>query len=81
MDAPLVKLLQVKNEQILSTIEGLPTKHKRKMFALLRQHYPFEDFNYLYSNFGVTLGEFCVAHVIHNDQKRKSRQTKQTPDS
>jgi len=72
--APMTKLVHEKNLQIVAAVGGMSVKDKRKVFAILRKAYPLKGTNYILPGFhGITLGEFCTAHVLQTDNKRKNK--------
>lgn len=65
-------LLHTKNQIIMQNIRELSVKDKRRIFAILRKHQPFEGSNYILPQYQcMTLGEFCVGHLLQSDTKRK----------
>jgi hypothetical protein len=72
--ASVTKLVHEKNLRIVSIVGKMSVKDKRKVFSILRKAQPLEGTNYILPEFyGITLGEFCTAHVLKTDSKRKSK--------
>ena len=70
------RLLNEKNKIIVETVSNMNVKDKRKIFSILRQVQPNESqmLNYIFPAFGgITLGEFCTSHVLHNDTNRRKK--------
>ena len=71
MDAPINLLIYEKNKLIVAQIADMCVKDKRRLFATLRKKQPLDTINYMFPQFhGITLGEFCVSHVLQSDLKR-----------
>ena len=77
LGASLPNLIQGKNAYLVKLVSEMSVKDKRKVFAILRKARPLTDLNYIFPQFhGITLGEFCTAHVLQTDNKRKTKTSK-----
>jgi len=75
---PLQRLMVLKNKEIVQSVSNMSVKDKRKIFSVLRKSQPFEGINIIFPEFaGITLGEFCTAHVLQTDNKRKRKISRQ----
>jgi hypothetical protein len=71
---PVNRLLVEKNDVVIHTVATMSVKDKRKIFSLLRKSQPVEGLNFIFPKFGaITIGEFCTAHVLQTDNKRKKK--------
>lgn len=70
-DVVLTELLHNKNKIIVDYVRHLTVKQKRKIFAILRKTQADNYLNYIMPAYhGITVGEFCTAHVLQNNTKR-----------
>lgn len=68
------QLLHDKNQQTMQQVKTLLVKDKRRIFAMLRkQDKQMHSSNVIFPHHQcITLGEFCVGHLLQTDTKRKS---------
>ena len=73
LGASMKKLVYEKNRLLVGLVGSMSVKDKRKVFSIIRKAHPLPDLNYILPQFhGITLGEFCTAHVLQTDNKRKT---------
>ena len=70
MDSAIKRLLHLRNQEIFSSVRDMKMREKRRAFAMLRKTSPLEDMNYVFPDTGLTVGEFCTAHVLQTAKQK-----------
>ena len=71
---PINRLLLLRNTGIVQTVSDMTVNEKRRVFSILRKIDAVQDMNYIFPAYhGITIGEFCIGHVIHSDTNRSKR--------
>jgi hypothetical protein len=73
---PLNTLIHQKNQCVYKNVSNMTVKRKRKLFSILRKKRLVDNnkMNYVFPTCnGITIGEFCTAHVLQGDVNRRKR--------
>lgn len=77
----ICELMRKSTIRMISSIQEISVKEKRKLFSLLRKNAHQVNENWIFPFSGISVGELCVAQVLDQDTNTNTNNGQSTKDN